>query len=558
MSKRLIPQLIAFVFVGLAFLGRPLINDTVRVRVTNHPSIGQFWQVQEGRLVREITREPIIDDLDDLLLGAPRDEYIYISAPRWVEQVGLIQMNRGQVVDRRKQTVERADEPPRGPTPEPMLRSYTASNLPAKYNFCDDGECVIKDQGTCGACWAFGTNTPIQALAGQDVSEQYLVDCNTHDWGCRGGFWAFDYWTEYPPNDLGPGQILELDAPYRGVDQTCNPPYPRQDTIGGSVEVANDIAAIKEALLANGPVATSMCTNWGFSIWRAGDGVFTREYGCGLLEPSNHAVVIVGWDDALNAWRVQNSWGEQWCDNGFIWMEYGASGVGRDAIQPRIDESIPEPEPPSTITVRIEPALLTLNGYGSVRTDIIGESMTHVSGWQVRLWFDPDVVTPDLNTFEFGDFMSEPGYLKLGPVVDLNAGWLLFGKADISRGETSGDGTLGSVSWIAKSDGETELDFGLGKHSPTVFLTRSIEPIPLTSIPGRVVAYTGPQCQADYAPPWGEVDLFDVTTLVDHWHAKCGDGLYREDMDWNDDCVIDEDDVQYMLERWQEGCHDTP
>src|SRR5476649_1810694 len=42
----------------------------------------------------------------------------------------------------------------------------------------------------------------------------------------------------------------------------------------------------------------------------------------------NHAVVIVGWDDARSAWHVRNSWGPDWGEDGYIWMRYGGNSIG--------------------------------------------------------------------------------------------------------------------------------------------------------------------------------------------------------------------------------------
>ena len=42
----------------------------------------------------------------------------------------------------------------------------------------------------------------------------------------------------------------------------------------------------------------------------------------------NHAVVIVGWDDARSARHVRNSWGPDWGEDGYIWMRYGGNSIG--------------------------------------------------------------------------------------------------------------------------------------------------------------------------------------------------------------------------------------
>lgn len=37
---------------------------------------------------------------------------------------------------------------------------------------------------------------------------------------------------------------------------------------------------------------------------------------------ANHAMVLVGYDDKRQAFRVRNSWGTEWGDNGSIWVDY--------------------------------------------------------------------------------------------------------------------------------------------------------------------------------------------------------------------------------------------
>lgn len=35
-------------------------------------------------------------------------------------------------------------------------------------------------------------------------------------------------------------------------------------------------------------------------------------------------MVVVGYSDSYNAFKVVNSWGESWGDNGFVWIDYKA------------------------------------------------------------------------------------------------------------------------------------------------------------------------------------------------------------------------------------------
>ena len=40
------------------------------------------------------------------------------------------------------------------------------------------------------------------------------------------------------------------------------------------------------------------------------------------MQHAYHAMALSGYDDSKNAFRVRNSWGEEWGDNGSIWVDY--------------------------------------------------------------------------------------------------------------------------------------------------------------------------------------------------------------------------------------------
>lgn len=43
-----------------------------------------------------------------------------------------------------------------------------------------------------------------------------------------------------------------------------------------------------------------------------------------------HAMLVVGYDDAMNAFKVVNSWGQQWGNQGFVWIDYKAFEEAND------------------------------------------------------------------------------------------------------------------------------------------------------------------------------------------------------------------------------------
>lgn len=114
-------------------------------------------------------------------------------------------------------------EPARQLAVEPVY-DVNGQALPGHFNWCDQGGCTpIKDQGSCGSCWAFATagvfelGIRIKDGVTKDLSEQYLVSCNTEGYSCQGGLWAHRYHMDYAPwgepaGFLNPG--FELGARY--------------------------------------------------------------------------------------------------------------------------------------------------------------------------------------------------------------------------------------------------------------------------------------------------------------------------------------------------------
>jgi C1A family cysteine protease len=124
----------------------------------------------------------------------------------------------------------------------------------------------IKDQASCGSCWAFAANGVHEAsyniLKGEivDLSEQELVDCSRsfNNQGCRGGWydWAWNY-------VLARKGIHETNAyPYVGRDQICKTPTAER---GHPIDKWEDIFGqdnIKTEI-ARAPVAVAVdASNW--------------------------------------------------------------------------------------------------------------------------------------------------------------------------------------------------------------------------------------------------------------------------------------------------------
>jgi cathepsin L len=46
------------------------------------------------------------------------------------------------------------------------------------------------------------------------------------------------------------------------------------------------------------------------------------------IKDINHVVLLIGLDDAKQAWLIKNSWGEKWGEKGCAWIKYRSNNIG--------------------------------------------------------------------------------------------------------------------------------------------------------------------------------------------------------------------------------------
>ncbi|KAF7141886.1 hypothetical protein RHSIM_Rhsim06G0054800 [Rhododendron simsii] len=234
-------------------------------------------------------------------------------------------------------------------------------SLPDAVDWREKGAVVdVKDQGSCGSCWAFSTIAAVegvnQIVTGDliSLSEQELVECdNTYNEGCDGGL--MDYAFEFIINNGGIDS--EADYPYNARDGKCD--LSRKNakvvTIDSYEDVpANDEKALQKAV-ANQPVSVAIEAG-GTTFQFYESGVYTGKCGTAL----DHGVTAVGYgtEDGSDYWIVKNSWGSSWGESGYIRMERstagltGKCGIAMEASYPiktGLNPPNPGPSPPSPI-----------------------------------------------------------------------------------------------------------------------------------------------------------------------------------------------------------------
>lgn len=201
----------------------------------------------------------------------------------------------------------------------------------------------VKNQQACGSCWSFSTTGTVEsawAIARNvtspvpSLSEQQLLDCAGSEYGnygCSGGDMrgAFEYLQKRQLSSEGVYPYLSVDPMHDGysctmVSKSTNDSYAApQYALGEILEVDADDKALETAV-AEQPVSIGVCADE--DLWQHYAGGVMSGQCCTDL---NHGVLAVGYGvDSLPFFKVKNSWGTGWGEDGYVRLERIDDGLG--------------------------------------------------------------------------------------------------------------------------------------------------------------------------------------------------------------------------------------
>ena len=201
----------------------------------------------------------------------------------------------------------------------------------------------IKDQGSCGACWAFSAICAMEAkwaIQRSDLiplSEQNLIDCCHSNYGCSYG-WPYLGYQDVLDNQDG-YFVKESDYPYTGTQGDCK--YDASThaetklvwyyilNIGMEDELAQGLNEGVVSVVIDASLAS-------FQLYAGG---IYDDSSCSELN-IGHAMDIVGYGTESNVpyWILRNTWGTGWGEEGYMRILRGVDlcGITMMAVLPRL------------------------------------------------------------------------------------------------------------------------------------------------------------------------------------------------------------------------------
>jgi len=203
--------------------------------------------------------------------------------------------------------------------------------LPSK--FVRGANCIhgVRDEGNCGACWAFSIADMLADRCclhtGKDpgfLSVQELLSCDPVSYGCQGGWplWALDYIKRVD------GLVPEACFPYRAQNLRCP-----TSCVGGSDWKNAHVCSCPSYSRCIGVEQIKTCLKTGPVVlaFYAPKSFFS--YKCGIYKCDGPSLglrvgLAIGYsEDPECYWIVKNCWGTKWGMEGYFYIACQTCGI---------------------------------------------------------------------------------------------------------------------------------------------------------------------------------------------------------------------------------------
>ncbi|KAA0200776.1 Cathepsin B [Fasciolopsis buskii] len=263
-----------------------------------------------------------------------------------------------------------------------MDQDLSATELPPAFDARDQwSQCTtisqIRDQSSCGSCWAFGAAEAISdricihsdgAVDVQISALDLLACCESCGDGCYGGWpgLAWDYWknngivtggSKENPNGCANYPFPACTHHGRGTKPPCtariyrtpaclekcaegyNITYPEDRHYAKiSYNVPANEQQIMAEIMTNGPVEATFEVYEDFGTYESG--IYFHSWGKLV---GGHAIRMLGWgeENGVPYWLLANSWNEEWGENGYFRILRGNNECG---IESEVVAGMPKEE----------------------------------------------------------------------------------------------------------------------------------------------------------------------------------------------------------------------